>query len=631
SFVNLSIIYIATIRYELNRSDEAFEMLRTFIMDNEKKDDHPKALIKLADLYLKDGNVPQALTFLSLLVDKYPKSPEATEAYLKTGKTYFENGNYSRSIEVLQHNNNKKHSRSLQHDAMYYIAYNYYYLKDYQKAYQTVKTLEKKELRADKITDLKILHARILSEMGNIKDAVTTLEKVIADNPRTNMAAEAAFYMGEIQFHKLLDYEAAIESYATVSRESARSDYTSKASAKSAVASQILQYYNDRNTMSSYQLITQQYRLAEYYLYELSLPDSALYIYENIPFQVEIISARIDSLQAQIDHYYLNRFEIESPAKENLDISSDSLYVEDDVPLEETVFDVDAIFAEVAALELDLENYYRELIPQSYLMCMVVNRQFLGNEPQVQFYYEKLLEEYRGSKFAEAAREFLIGEKVTFLTDVEKHQLNEYEEAMTYFLEGEDVYQEKIFYIISVLEPLVDSSISDLATQSLYTLGYIYYFDLCDTLYSKSYFDTLLVRSPDSEYAAHTRRFYKNGYYINLERSPFLIEEEIRVAAEEQERQNRLSAVEDEIDDRANDSFSEHIEESIFFEESEVDGYVDESLYEYIYHDPDVESGCENGLIDENSNFLLDSSNTEKEKLDEILINIDQNLRIGLE
>jgi hypothetical protein len=180
---------------------------------------------------------------------------------------------------------------------------------------------------------------------------------------------------------------------------------------------------------------------------------------------------------------------------------------------------------QLATLESDLNEYNDTYIPQSYFMSLVIQKQVYDNDVQVQYYHNRLRFEYPHSRYTEAANEFLKGEKVTHQTKEEKHQLSRYHYAMELYSQGDS-----LDYVVSILDSLTYSYMTDLAEKSLYTLGFIYYFDLADTLNSKVYFDILLTSSPTSEYAVNTRKFYDGDNFLLTHRLPSIVEEENRIA-----------------------------------------------------------------------------------------------------
>jgi TolA-binding protein len=557
-FLSDAIIYIAKIRHSLNQKDEAYEILRNFIQNPANRDHHPKALIEIADLYISDGNFMQAQFYLSILTERHAKSKLYTQGYFLLGKSFFDNNNFERSLEVFNDITRLRAPKSLKNDATYYIAYSLYHLGNYQRSYNIIKALQKKEFRTDKAVEQNILQARIMAEMGRIDEAISMLEGVTTTNPRSFASAEAVFHIGELYFRKLHDYDKAIENFNRVRRESQTSPFVEMAVSRSAVVSQILQYYRQYSTMPTDMLIAEQFKLAEYYLYELSQPDSALVIYSKIPIQAEFIRARIDSLENAL---YLVSTDSWSPLQTNI---ADDTLTDDDISMlatwKETVDElltpeeiesllaeenepdvstpqrtkdeeIDAITQRLAVYKNDLISYQEIFIPHSYFVKMVIYRQFFQNEERVQHYFQLLGEHFPQNRYTESASEFLSGVSVTYLTHAEKHQLSMFEYAMDYYNLGQEIFLENLPHIVSILDSLTTSSIDDLAHKSLYTLGFIYYFDLSDTLMSKVYLDSLLAVSPRSDYATFTKMFYDGEHFIQMiDRLPSIVEHDIRKA-----------------------------------------------------------------------------------------------------
>ena len=575
---NQSVLYSARLKFELNEKDEAYEILRNFIQNPSYSDDHDKALLLLADLYLSEENYLQAQFYLTMLIDRFPKSKSFASAYLLLGKTFFDNENYQRSLETFTAITRSKVPKAISNDASYYIAYNQFHLKDFQRAYQTITGLIRREHRLEKINEQNILQARIMAELNRVDDAIEKLQAVVANAPRSLLSAESTFYMAEIYFLKLNDYEKAIETYNNVRRESAQSPFVERAVTRSAVVSQIVQYYRLDSNLSADKLIAEQFKLAEFYLYELSQPDSAMVIYDKIHIQREFLIVRIDSLKT-----YINDFETMPPSITELpeftDTHTDSIYhesehdfkeifshdeeldmliaqaeLEDEQNLKvEDEVDIEHLKELLATYENDLRLYNEEFIPQTLFVQMVVFKQFYQNEERVAYYHNRLAVDFPDNRYTESANEFMNGETITFRSRLEKDQLDQYEYAMSYYLQGNEVFQSSLAHIISILDPLTKTTVEGLSEKSKFTLGFIYYFDLGDSLTAKAYFDSLLVHAPSGEYATFTKRFYNGEHFILADRLAIIVEDDLKRAEKEEEQAKQ------EAERVANESATEEI------------------------------------------------------------------------
>lgn len=539
-FYNDSVMYIARIKYELNQKDEAFEILRNFIQNNAYRNDHPKALIEIADLFIQEKNYLQAQFYLTMLTERFPKSDKFAEGFLLLGKTYFDNNNFIKALEVFKEISSKRVPKRYQNDALYYIAYSYFNLKDYEKAHQTIRSLERKEFRVEKISEQNILFARVLAELNRHNDAIEKLEAVAANSPRSLISAEAVYYIAEIQFRKLHDYEKAIENYNRVRRESQRSDFADRSVTRSAVASQILQYYRQGSDLSAEQLIAEQFKLAEYYLYELSQPDSALFIYNKIPQQKKFIQQKIDSLLFVISEFEAGTLNIQELFTDSILVETDTVAVNleadslniDNSSFDKTLdsFDIDKVRGTLSLYQKDLDLYINEFIPHSYFIRMVINKQITKNDKQVDFLFDLLKKDYPENKYTEAAYEFLADKPVTYLTKYQKYQLARYDYAMNYYLTDKETFFDSLNYIVGIIDSLTITDLPALYDKSLFSLGFIYYFDLADSLTAKTYLDTLIKYSPASEYAVFSKKFYDGQKFLKHDRLAAIIEFEQREA-----------------------------------------------------------------------------------------------------
>jgi len=244
------------------------------------------------------------------------------------------------------------------------------------------------------------------------------------------------------------------------------------------------------------------------------------------------------------------------------------LYAEE-TEVEESI-DIDSIKASLALLQRDLELYNTEFVPRSYFMRLVVNSTFLNDDDEVQKLKDLLVYEFPDNRYTEAAREFLAGESVTFMTVMEKYQLSRFEHAMGFHTLGSEAFGDSLNYVIGVLESLLDTEIADLRDRVLYTLGFIHYFDMGDTLTARVYLEELMESSPTSDYAVFAKRFFDDNQFVQLGRLPSIVEEELAQAAleaeEEVEEEIELHDEVEEVDDELPDI---EIEDYLDFDDDE--------------------------------------------------------------
>lgn len=293
-------LYIAKCNYQFRREEKALELLHEFLQDNSVKKHHPKALKILADYNLENKNFVDADFYLNKIIQEFPKSDEYEDAYFLKGKAQYEAKKYASSNEVFNALLKSKVPRLLKLDARYYIARNHLLMNEPQKALKIANALLKDEYRENNISKIQLIKARSLSGLEKNEDAIGIFDTIITDNKRTKLSAEASFFLGELYFHNLNDYEKAIEKYNNVKKEFTSSDFVNDAVTRSAVASQIIQFNNPDTNLAAEELVLQQFKLAEFYIEVLDMPDSALYVYDYIINQKNDLESRLDTLNIKI-------------------------------------------------------------------------------------------------------------------------------------------------------------------------------------------------------------------------------------------------------------------------------------------------------------------------------------------
>jgi tetratricopeptide (TPR) repeat protein len=69
---------------------------------------------------------------------------------------------------------------------------------EYEKAKVAAEGLLKKENREEELPKIRMVLARALGRLGEIDDSIKLFEKIIENNPRTFLSAEACFHLAEI-------------------------------------------------------------------------------------------------------------------------------------------------------------------------------------------------------------------------------------------------------------------------------------------------------------------------------------------------------------------------------------------------------------------------------------------------
>lgn len=520
-------LYIARIEHDLNNKEKAITQIQDFIKDPQFKDTHPKALILITDLLMKDKKILDAQFYLRMLIEKYPKAEEFEQAYFLLAKSYFDNQDFTNSLKTFEDLLDTRIEKKIKLDATYYIAYNNFQLKNLKKAKSVVKQLMKQEYREEAIQKILLLNARITAESGNLEEAISVIENIIVNNPRSLLSAEASYYLGEIYFSRLNDYEKAIQTFNKVKNESNISPFIEKSITRSAIASQIIQLKKPNRNLPLDDLLAEQFKLAEYYLYELELPDSALKIYESIPGQAHNLTIRIQDVQLKS-----NRLDSLITLQNN-QILTDSLIVDfnrqfsDSLNFSESESDSTRLSKLnlkkqnlgdlLTILKKDQVQYQTYYIPYSIFIQMIINDYILKDKDKFNLLKTQIENDYPENRFTVAINDYLQNKPITFLTSYEKNLTDLYEKAS-------ELPSDSLNAKIDLMSQIAESNYSTLSEQAKFTTGYLYYFEKGDSSSAKEFFDEVLKINPNSEYSLFIKQFYVNSKFLVIDKLPSIIE-----------------------------------------------------------------------------------------------------------
>ncbi len=473
-----AILYSAKSDFFLGNKQEAFTRLEEFLLNDKMKKFHPKAYLVLSEYYFHDKLYYSSVKYLQELIKKYPDSEEYEEAFFRLGEIYNIAKDYEKSSKEFKKFLKHRFSRNKKLDARYYIAYNNIMFDKADLALKQIKKLLKDEYREDKIPRIKLIEARANAKLGNYKKAETEFDNIIKDNPRKKIAASASYFLGEMYFRKLHDYEKAITYFNKVKTNYRKSEYITKALEKSTIASQILQYNSsDNKDVNTEKLVSQSFKLADHYLNILNLPDSSLTVYNQIIKNDSLMKLKIDSLKTQIS---------------DISDSTDSLIVAHR----------DSLKTSLTKFSKTLNLYENQFVPFANFLKLWIYKNVKNDTVNANKTFEILQKQFPENKYYFAAKKVMENQKVDEIISPQEKALKEkYDAIISQSITKPDSS-------IIQLKALDISQDSDIYWKKIFSLGYIYYFDLKDTSSAKPYFNQLLERNSEDDYSKFIKNFY---------------------------------------------------------------------------------------------------------------------------
>jgi TolA-binding protein len=514
-----ALLYISKTYYAMNRRPEAFSTIREFLVKDEYRKFHPKAHYIIAEYYMDEENYILADDHLETIINRFPRSEVYEDAFMTRGEMLHEQEKYEESKQVFTSLIKARIPRESKLDARYYIAYNDFLLENYQPALEVIEELEKDENRNARIPHVRLLQARILSALGNYQEAEDLFNSIIVANRRTRISAEAYYRLAEMYFLGTHQYDEAIEHYGKVSSESSRSEYVEKAVTRSSIVSQIIQYHQPATDLEPEELVQQHFKLAEYYIEALAMPDSALAVYDNIIDQKDRFTQMLDSMQVELD--ILN-----------------ALSEPDSTALET----ISSLESSISNFQNSIEKFESFFIPQSIFSKIWVYSKILSQSETADSLYQELKSQYPDNKFTHAAHSLLKGETVEFITESYKADRKDYEQAI-------GMVSANIDEAINKLEQIANNEQHHYREKAMYSLGYLYHFTLSDSETAKTYLDNLL--NLETGYTEYINKFYDGTTFLSIDTLPSLMKpdtEEKEVEGKELIEDKQLDETFDEID-----------------------------------------------------------------------------------
>ncbi len=294
-------IYLARVLREINRNEEADKVLQEFILDSRHKKLHPRALLTLAEFKIAEKDYLGAQFWLSKIITEYPRSEEYREAFFSFGQNYYIQNDYRSALgEFEKIANDRRISQQMKLDARYYIALNQFMLGEYEQCGKTLKKLLKDELRPEKLSQARVLQARLYLANGEAEKGLAEIEDVSKVYPRTLSSAEAQYHLGEYYFYEVRDLDRAGTAYNKVRTEFMNSELTPPAQKKATAITQLKNRVEFQPENDLQQFVDYQVAAAENYFNVFNLPDSSLVMYQRIIDSREVVAALRDSVVAEL-------------------------------------------------------------------------------------------------------------------------------------------------------------------------------------------------------------------------------------------------------------------------------------------------------------------------------------------
>jgi TolA-binding protein len=508
--------YIVKSFYMTKAVDKAKALLTEFILNQNYKTHHPTALLLLANYLLEENNFVRSEQYLSRIIQDFPQSKEYSQAYLLLGKNYLETGNHVKSNEILTKLTVARVDKYTKLQARYLMAQNFLAMRNFKEAITFTEKLIHEQYSEVERAKSKLILARSYAGAKEFEKAKVLFLLIVHENPRSVISAEAYFYLGEMYFRDLKDYPAAIEYYNNVRKEFSASAFLTAAMTKSSIAGQMVQYRSANKDMNIVNFSDQQFKLAEYFIFELNFPDSALVIYNEIIDNKSILLTSLDSLNAAIKVFnseLIQNYPRFSQVKDSVQVAlemvkKDTLIADSTRTLLITKMQqLLNTTSQKKSISEHISLFSYRIAPFALFSKIWLYHTFFSENDSIHQLFQQLKTDYPESEYTFAAEKMLTGQEVQFTTLKNIRQTEEYQSAI-------DLSEQNPKASTPIFESIIQEKEHIFFQESLYLLGYLHFFELSDSTAAKTYLDSLIhLKNYKEPLVQKVARFYNGEHF----------------------------------------------------------------------------------------------------------------------
>lgn len=240
------------------------------------------ALFMLAELAYIQNDYPKARDGYKKFIEKYPNSKRLDEAYLKLADVYFHTDSFEQCEKTAEKIKGSS-SPNIRFDANLLLARAKLELQKFDEALDILNNLltntDDKNLKAE----VELLIGEVYYRWGKLEDAEKVWIGVTVKYPKTPASSMAYLRLGELYQKKNWDLVKAGEMYNKAVNESPNSPSARIALMRSQSILELEKVKAfESDTTNKEQLLNNYFKMAEIYLFDLDVPDSALSIYKHI-------------------------------------------------------------------------------------------------------------------------------------------------------------------------------------------------------------------------------------------------------------------------------------------------------------------------------------------------------------
>jgi len=427
-----SYYYLGLSRYKQGNKLEAVEALNSLLDNPKMKKRRSEVCFELGEIKFEEGEYAEAIIFYNRMLNQYPKDELNPLAQFRIGEGYFKLKDFAQAKDNFSRVRKYEKKGELAYKSIFWSGEAAYKLKSYKEGLQIFFELSKEKRYTKYLPQIELKIAEGYGLQDSLDLALKKYENISLTHPKTDESAEAYYRAGIIYLEKKIDLKKAQEFFDKAKSERPNSPFARLALERSADISKLSSYQEQVTQEEAEKAVKSLFLLAEFYLTQMNMPESALTEYQVILDEFPESEYVPKSLYA-IAWIYENTFKDSAKAKEfyqkivdehpNCDYAKDALLFlclpEDSLEVnlaekeyllaesllfkEEKIDSAEAIFQKI----VDFYPQSKYACKSEFALAWILENYSSPGDSSVALAYQELIDKYPGTEYADFARKKL--------------------------------------------------------------------------------------------------------------------------------------------------------------------------------------------------------------------------------
>ncbi len=282
NLVEESYYYLGLSQYKQGNKLEATKALNSLLDNPKMKKRRSEVCFELGEIKFEEEEYSGAIKFYKRMLAQYPKDELNALAQFRIGEAYYKLKDYNQAKENFSGVGKYEKQGELAYESDLWSGETAYQLKNYKEGLKIFLELSREKRYAKYLPQIELKIAEGYNLQDSLDLALKKYEDITLTYPGTNESAEACYHAGMIYLEKKIDLKKAQELFEKAKTERLNSPFARLALEKSADISKLSSYQEQTTQEEAEKAVKSILLLAEFYLTQMNMPESALTEYQII-------------------------------------------------------------------------------------------------------------------------------------------------------------------------------------------------------------------------------------------------------------------------------------------------------------------------------------------------------------